>query len=233
MPRTELTVTDLDRAGVAPPAQLDADATNKHLMTNNGSTWIEIVSSDAGSQTISIDFAATVDGVTVGPRVVTIPAGATRLSGPWPTQTYNVSTAADGTLTSDAVAPADGETVTIGSQVYTFKTTLTATANQVKIGANAAEALTNLKAAINAAAGEGTLYGTGTTANALVTAGTLTATTLLVTAKTAGVGGNSCATTETSTHLSWGGATLSGGAASVITFTPSVSTTLKFRAYSI
>lgn len=118
---------------------------------------------------------------------------------------------ASGTLTSDATAPADGATVTIGSRVYTFKTTLTGAANEVLIGASAAAALDNLKSAINGTAGAGSTYGTGTVAHADVDATTNTDTTQLVVAKVNGGSGNGIATTETSSHLSWGATTLLGG----------------------
>lgn len=118
-----------------------------------------------------------------------------------------------GTITSDATAPDDGDTVTIGAKTYTFKTTLTGAANEVLIGASAAAALDNLKSAVNASAGAGTTYGTGTTANASVVATTNTDTTQLFVNRTVGTAGNSVATTETSAHLSFGGATLAGGVA--------------------
>ena len=54
-----------------------------------------------------------------------------------------------GTLTSTVVSPTDGDTVTIGSKTYTFKTILTPTEGQVLIGGSAAIALRNLKSAIN------------------------------------------------------------------------------------
>jgi hypothetical protein len=85
---------------------------------------------------------------------------------------------------------------------YTFKTTLTGAANEVLIGstANAAAALTNLKAAINATAGAGSTYGTETVINPDVTAGALAATTLALAAKAGGAAGNSLAVTKTGTH---------------------------------
>ena len=46
--------------------------------------------------------------------------------------------------------PTDGDTVTINNVVFTFKTTLGSTAGNVLIGANAAAAITNLVALINA-----------------------------------------------------------------------------------
>ena len=125
------------------------------------------------------------------------------------------TTAAFGTLTSNATIPTSGNTVTIGDQTYTFRTALTAatTANEVLIGGSALAALDNLKSAINKSAGGGTTYGSATVANAYVTATTNTDTTQLVVAKVGGVLGNDIATTETATGalLSWGATTLDGG----------------------
>lgn len=122
---------------------------------------------------------------------------------------------ATGTLTSDATAPSDGDTVTIGGYTYTFKTALTSStaAFEVLIGASAAVALDNLKSAINASAGGGTTYGSQTYAHPDVTATTNTDTTQVVEARNAGTEANAIATTEASTHLSWGAATLASGAA--------------------
>lgn len=64
-----------------------------------------------------------------------------------------------------AANPSGGETVTIGSKVYTFQTTLTNSDGNVQIGADRDESLANLAAAINLAAGAGTLYASATTAN--------------------------------------------------------------------
>ena len=118
-----------------------------------------------------------------------------------------------GTLTA-AANPLNNETVTIGSRVYTFKTTLTGAANEVALGGSASVTLDNLKAAVNGAAGAGTLYGAGTVAHADVIAGAKTATTIVFHARIAGTDGNAIATTETSAAgLSFGGGALTGGAA--------------------
>lgn len=56
---------------------------------------------------------------------------------------------ATATITSNNTNVSDGDTVTIGPKVYTFKTTLTPTEGQVLIGADADASLLNLIRAIN------------------------------------------------------------------------------------
>jgi hypothetical protein len=104
------------------------------------------------------------------------------------------------------------QTITIGTHVYTWKTTLTGAANEVHIKGTAALSIVALVAAINDTGVEGTDYGTGTVANAFVTAADGAGDTVDLTAIVYGTAGNSIATTETGTNTSFGGATLSGGA---------------------
>lgn len=116
--------------------------------------------------------------------------------------------------------PAADDTVTIGSVVYTYKATPaagTSTAVQVKTGATQDEALTNLAAAVNGAQGQsGVLYGSAAADGHPDVTGAvdLTANTLTITAKVSGTAANSIATTEASTVLAWGAATMAGGVAS-------------------
>ena len=113
-------------------------------------------------------------------------------------------------LLSGTLAPSNNDTVQAGSVVYTFKTTLTGAANEVLIGGtgSAADALYNLASAINAGDDIGVTYGTGTTANADVSASTLTSSSLLCVAKVAGVAGNSLgALHAVGSHLTWSHAT--------------------------
>ena len=115
------------------------------------------------------------------------------------------------TITDGQNAAAD-ETVTIGGQVYTFKTSLSA-ANQVLIGADDNATCANLVAAINGAAGAGTTYGTGTVANTSVTAAAAS-NVVTVTAIIPGTVGNSIAIAETMAQAAWASSAtvLAGGA---------------------
>ena len=70
-----------------------------------------------------------------------------------------------------------GDTVTVGTQTYTFVNAINANsaANSVLVGAGTGAAsetasLSNLAAAVNGATGAGSIYGLGTTANASATA---------------------------------------------------------------
>lgn len=123
----------------------------------------------------------------------------------------NAAVAATGTLTLTG-QPVAAQTVTIGSTVYTFRATTVPAAFDVLIGATASDSLDNLISAINASAGAGTTYGTGTTGHPTVGAAAGAGDTMTLTADTAGEAGNAIATTETLTNGSFGAATLTGGA---------------------
>lgn len=118
---------------------------------------------------------------------------------------------ATGTLTSSGNFT-DGQTVTIGSKVYTFQTTLTNADGNVAIGADRTASHANLIAAINLGSGSGTAYAADMTIHPTVEGVSSNATTSVVRAKTAGTAGNSIATTETQTNASWGASTLASGA---------------------
>jgi len=118
---------------------------------------------------------------------------------------------ATGTLTAIS-QPAANDTVTIGLKTYKFVAAVSA-ANDVAIDATngVTGTLANLAAAITAGAGAGTKYGTGTTANADVTA-VASGSTVALTAITAGNAGNLIATTSSSAlHMAFSGANLSNG----------------------
>ena len=122
-----------------------------------------------------------------------------------------LATYASVTLTSDATNPADGGTIILGSITYRMKST-PAQAYDIKIGADAATTLDNIKAAVNATGTDGTEYYAGTLANPDVIATTNTDTTQLFVARTPIASlGNAIPSTETCTHLSFGSTTLASG----------------------
>jgi len=87
--RVQIPVTSIVKTGTTPPAQTDGDSTNNHYFVNDGTTWLEIVSSDASSQTVTVETSKTVDGYALADQTLAVPAGATRLIGPFTTGTFN------------------------------------------------------------------------------------------------------------------------------------------------
>lgn len=106
-------------------------------------------------------------------------------------------------------AVVDGQTITIGSTVYTAKAVPSA-AYDVAMGANAEAFLANLKAAINGDYTPVQAY-TGTIAHPSVVATASDATTLTIRGRVPGTSLNATATTETFTNGSWADTTLGGG----------------------
>lgn len=108
--------------------------------------------------------------------------------------------------------PSANELVTIGTTIYKFVVS-PAAPFEVDIGAAATDSLDNLIVAINLGAGEGTLYGTGTTLHPTVSAATGVGDTMDTTHKVPGTvaGQNAIVTTTDVGSGSWTGATLAGG----------------------
>jgi hypothetical protein len=123
---------------------------------------------------------------------------------------------AGGTLTASGPIT-NTEDVTLDTKTYTIEAALTNVDGNVLQGANQAETLANLAAAITLGTGKGTLYATDTTLHPTVTA-EASGNVLTATAKAPGTGGNAIASTENCLSALWdNGATLVGGAGSVVT----------------
>jgi len=96
--RVQIPVTDFVRAGVSPPAQTDGDAVNKHYIAgNDGQIVIEVASSDAGAQTVTVKANPDLDtdGLIVSDLVLSVPAGQTKWFGPFKVQTFKQNTNKD------------------------------------------------------------------------------------------------------------------------------------------
>jgi hypothetical protein len=121
------------------------------------------------------------------------------------------STLATGTITNDGTNVSDGDTVTIGSIVYTFKTSISGQpAYSVLIGGTAGTSMTALADAINGVAAVGVTVPAGTFPHPDVTMAFTSGTTWTLTARRGGTAGN-VALAETSSHLTVSGAALTGG----------------------
>lgn len=123
--------------------------------------------------------------------------------------------------------PEDGDTVTIGSVVYRFKDSLTATNDVKRHASDMDTSMGNLIKAINASGTPETDYKGITSPSSVIASGTLISHAFTVTAVEAGIGGDLIATTTTSTHIAWGAALMSGGA------TVSISGTVSDVTYGI
>lgn len=165
-----------------------------------------------------------IDGVVLGDGVVSMDATETTL---WVADGASLQfyqeggSRATGTLTSTGTNVANNDTVTINGVVYTFKTSLTPVANEVLIGTSANDSLVNLYYAIDRVDEfAGIKFASATVVNPYVYSSLPAALTLVVRAKVGGTAGNAYTTTETSGQLSWGGATLSGGALNALSGVP-------------
>ena len=161
-----------------------------------------------GSSTYT--FAATTATGTV--TVSSVPTAGDTVTIGSSTYTFAASTAT-GTATISSV-PTAGDTVTIGSTTYTFVATLVNANDILFVTGSTSNSARSLQAAINANSTQcssAPCYGTGTTANASVTA-TRSGSVVTATAITTGSSGNSIAlATVSGGRITLSGATLSGG----------------------
>ena len=95
MPRTQITITDILRDGVAPGVVTVADAINNHyILGNDGQVFFQVINT-GGAQTIEFETPLEVDDLALSSEIVDIPAGTTIL-GNFRRKTFNQST--DGTV---------------------------------------------------------------------------------------------------------------------------------------
>lgn len=115
----------------------------------------------------------------------------------------------------------NGITISTTEPTYTFGGTNLAggvnpVPNQVVLSATVATQLANIKAAINGASGAGTTYSTGTIANPVAAAGTVSGDNLPVTATVPASDMSISTTIPTGSQFSWGATTLQSNVAAVI-----------------
>lgn len=91
MPRTAISVTDSAKAGVTLAAGTAADVVNGNSAVNDGRTLAICANAGVTSRTVTITPSATVDGLTVAARTITLPASTTKLCGPYDIGTYGTT----------------------------------------------------------------------------------------------------------------------------------------------
>jgi zona occludens toxin (predicted ATPase) len=83
MPRANITVVEITRAGVA-PTEVAGDVANGHQFDHGARTFLVARNADAGgAHTVTIITPVTVDSLAVADRQVSVPASATRYIGPF------------------------------------------------------------------------------------------------------------------------------------------------------
>ena len=88
MARTDLTVTQISRAGTTPPATV-AGTADGHMFSNDGRTFLEVTNAAGAARTITFVTPGTVGDRQIEDLPISLPASATRLIGPFPIDLYN------------------------------------------------------------------------------------------------------------------------------------------------
>lgn len=182
---------------VVDPTRSEAAAAVDHWGVGGGPTYLQ-------------NFLGTCENWGIGTPLRVSPYGSDPLA----------SSYATATLTSTGTVPTASDTITIDGVVYTFVASLTGAANQILIGASAAATMQNVYDAINHSGTPGTQYTSITEAHPSVRASAVTSTTVVITARNPGIGGNSITVLDGGTNLSWNVTYLTGGADSGITRYP-------------
>lgn len=81
MARADLPVASTVDTGVDLAAAAVVAAVDGHMFTDNGRRLLYVENNDASSHVVNVLVPATVEGLTVGPKVITVPAGGKRLAG--------------------------------------------------------------------------------------------------------------------------------------------------------
>jgi hypothetical protein len=88
MARGALSIKQASRDGMDMGTATVGDATNGHTVANDGKTGILVKNTGATARIVTFKLFKTVDGQAITPRAKSLPAGATYLFGPFPTDHY-------------------------------------------------------------------------------------------------------------------------------------------------
>jgi hypothetical protein len=92
MARDSVTTQKITRAGLVPV--LTAATVNNDVI-DAGAVFLQVANGSAGSISVTVNSPLTVDGLSVGPLVVAVAAGVTKLIGPFPVATFARAIAPD------------------------------------------------------------------------------------------------------------------------------------------
>lgn len=158
--------------------------------------WDTFYVHDNGAPTTAEGLGNGAINATVTHRVTFLTENGVESNGGPASDALELSSAA-ATASLNITTAANNDTVTLGSDVYTFKTALTPLPFEVLIGSTADDSATNFAAAVNLSGSPGTQYGDGTSANAAASATTSPGGIVNLTARVIGSAGDSITFSET------------------------------------
>jgi hypothetical protein len=90
MARTLIPVVDTSKAGTTMPAEVAADVANGNYVPNDGKTLVLARNANGAStaRTVTITLVGTIDGFAPAARTISIPAGASKILGPYEVVNY-------------------------------------------------------------------------------------------------------------------------------------------------
>jgi hypothetical protein len=96
MARVAIPLVAFTRDGSTMPADAVGDTVNGHVFANDGRVGLIVHNTDAAAaHNLTINLARTVDGQTVTPRVVSVPASTSKAFGPFDTGDYGANVNVD------------------------------------------------------------------------------------------------------------------------------------------
>ncbi len=90
MARTLIPVVDTSKAGTTMPAEVAADVANGNYIPNDGKTLVLARNANGASvaRTVTIALVGTIDGFAPAARTISVPAGASKILGPYEVANY-------------------------------------------------------------------------------------------------------------------------------------------------
>lgn len=91
MVATPITLTTINRTGIAQPTGVASDNVNHNSIANDGTVFLLLNNTGGSTATVTVAISETVDGITVPARSYSVAAAAITWAGPFPTSVYGRS----------------------------------------------------------------------------------------------------------------------------------------------